>query len=200
MCPDVARVFALFQSVCALVMLLPWLVGAAEPLPRFEDVGLVDWDYAPQPTLALFRIYLSQQSGQYRLDRANPCASKPDLVIPAIPSLVSEVLSSRLHPSTPGTWYLVVTAVSKEVCDLRVPAEDRESPPSEELAFTVGTTTDPTPPPVPPWTPPWGTDPWMPPQPIAPLPPMPPLPTPAPKGDGGPLLSESCLWSGRNCP
>ena len=166
---------------------------AAEPLPRFKDCARFAWKYESHPLLAAFRIYTSQQSGVYRIDPKDPSKSRPDVVIPAIPTLITEAMCTKLHLPRPGTWYAVLTAVSKD--------GTIESQPSDEITLTYGPQangeTDPKASAWV-WVPPWGTAPYTVPPPLPPLPLMAPLPgiTAPSGGTSGQILSESCLWKG----
>ena len=102
----------------------------------------LDWDYPEGIAhLGFFRIYLSKTSGQYQFCSDNPSCLPAALQV-AIPDLKTEMSCQQVVVWAPGTYYLVVTAVS---LDMSV-----ESGPSNEISFTItgGVTPAPPPPPI----------------------------------------------------
>ena len=169
--------------------------------PAFAQVEVpclqVAWDFATHPQLGSFFVYTSQTKGVYPMVQGNPLKSRPAAIVPAIPNILTELSCEKLRMTQPGTWYAIVTAVSKDMTE--------QSPPSNEITVTVKNQT-PVPPHHPPVVPPPpGGAPPPPPQPSVALPP--PLPRPArplvalpplPSSNSG-NLTETCVWLG-TCP
>jgi hypothetical protein len=178
-----------------LVVWFPVTLWAAEDAERFEDCEKFIWEMDPWSDLGAFRLYVSQTSGVYRIDPKDPKKSVPNVIIPAIPTMVTSVLCKKLTLPRPGHWYAVLTAVNKQVT--------MERGPTNEITFTYGNQT-PVPPKEPPpvaWVPPWGDTPYVIPPPLPSIPKMPPIEPPPPRPVTGDwLLSESCLWKGTPCP
>ena len=80
------------------------------------DCKALEWDYESDPELGYFRIYVSRESGVYAIDPVDPKKSRPSLIVPAIPEMVTVLVCQRLQAvvRTPGTYYAVVTAVTRD--------------------------------------------------------------------------------------
>lgn len=166
----------------------PWLwILLCSPVLASAQMPCVaiNWDGYPSgiPYLGFFRVYVSQTSGQYRFCGSDP-ACVPVAIQVAIPDLVTEMPCAQIVVWAPGTYYLVMTAVS---LDMSV-----ESPPSNEVSFVIDgaplTSIPPTtlPPPIGempplPLPPPWPT--------VSPT----QAPPPASRGGG---ISSTCMWQG----
>jgi hypothetical protein len=179
-------------------VLLPALVAAEMPCSQ------VDWDYPTgYPQLGFFRAYVSKTSGSYQFCGDNQdCV--PAAMEPSIGELVTALQCSAFVVWSPGTYYLVMTAVSQDLSD--------ESWPSNEISFTIEgpaslPPADDTPTSTPTTTPtttPTAT-PTAKPTAVAGVPkdlPLPPpwrLPAPyqPPPGSGaGDAISKTCMWTG----
>jgi hypothetical protein len=159
--------------------------ASADELPVLPDPNCsFAWDYKAEDQLGLFRIYVSDTSGQYGGD--------PKIELPAVQDqvMVLQVDCNTMLLPKPGTYFAVATAV-----DLT----GQESKPSNEISFKYKTDKsdrDPPPPLPPDPTPPPPAPPPTPSK-ILPLPwtftPRPP-PPPAPASQGG-WMSQSCIWT-----
>jgi hypothetical protein len=144
----------------------------------------LEWDYPEgQAHLGFFRIYLSQTKGQYQFCSDDP-ACLPAAMQVAIPEMATEMSCQQVVVWAPGTYSLVVTAVS---LDMSV-----ESPPSNEISFTMAG--PPTPSPLPPVV---AGPPTMPDLPLPPpWPTVEPYTPPPSSGASGDAISNTCMWSG----
>lgn len=146
----------------------------------------IDWEYQTgYASIGFFRVYVSTVSGTYRFCGPDPTCL-PSAVWPAFPELITEMSCANVLLWAPGTYYMVLTAVSLDM--------QEESAPSNEVSFEIPGALTPAPPvppspsPLPPPTyPPFPT--WPPPVVLAPL----------PSGSSGGNLSESCVWKGGPC-
>jgi hypothetical protein len=131
-----------YTAMGLLVWILLPTVGLTQD--RLDTCAQLRWDYEPDPLLGFFRIYVSRTSGVYPIHPTTPALSRPTVVVPAIPTMVTEVICTRVQAvvRAPGTYYLVMTAASRNMAI--------ESEPSNELTFTVGVTTVARPSPLPP--------------------------------------------------
>jgi hypothetical protein len=162
------------KPLCALALMLATASPLeAQSVPQLTNCRL-EWDFAADPTLAYFRIYIRPESGQY---------GPVNLVVPALPVMVTQVDCSKVILTT-GLYAAVIAAV--DMANL-------ESGRSNEIHFQVGTVSNPTPPPASPTPPP--------PMPMPPAPPplqIPPMQLPPPVGEtpGSGYMSDSCKWTG----